>query len=383
MATSRNGPSARLVVWLVGAVAAGHFCVGCGKDNPDKDSVACGAFDPPRRVRVARVQDLGTLPFDPVIRGRDGGYSTWFAGRSVWVFGDTMLDRQGEDGSGWRTSTFTTTFDNDASDGLGPFVEPLDSLGVPYTFIPYTDEEQAYNDSQTPPQCEHDCLPTWVIWPADIVVNPLTGDALVFYQKIKDWENYGSSIAVWHHPDEWPTRPELRPATAEPTLLFQDQDIRLSSAAMVHEDWLCAYYCHNECRLGRAPLSNPLDRQAWRFYAGNGVWSSAVEDAVAVADTANILKVHWNAALGSFVAIYHWSVNEVVMRCAGRPEGPWSEPMKLFTAMAPAEGGTIYDALVHPEFSQQDGLVLYISYSRSTGFFLGEMRLVEVELSFL
>jgi hypothetical protein len=36
---------------------------------------------------VANVTDLGTIPTNPDILGRDGGNSTVFQGYSVWLFG--------------------------------------------------------------------------------------------------------------------------------------------------------------------------------------------------------------------------------------------------------------------------------------------------------
>ena len=39
-----------------------------------------------------------------------------------------------------------------------------------------------------------------------------------------------------------------------------------------------------------------------------------------------------------------------------------------------------YDALAHPEFQQEDGRVQYVTYSRATGFFLSEVRVVRVEV---
>ncbi|WP_437689730.1 hypothetical protein [Sorangium sp. So ce176] len=92
-------------------------CAGCGADAPEA------------AVRAAR--DLGPLAFDPVIRGRDGGYSARWGDSSVWVFGDTTLETPGEDGSSWRSSTFCATDELDASDGLSSLTEPLDAAGAP------------------------------------------------------------------------------------------------------------------------------------------------------------------------------------------------------------------------------------------------------------
>jgi hypothetical protein len=40
---------------------------------------------------IVSATDLGVLETTPSIRGRDGGYSATFSGRSVWLYGDTIL----------------------------------------------------------------------------------------------------------------------------------------------------------------------------------------------------------------------------------------------------------------------------------------------------
>jgi hypothetical protein len=52
----------------------------------------CGvqSGSPPDLI-VLKVTDLGTLPTNPDILGRDGGYSAVFQGYSTWLYGDTFL----------------------------------------------------------------------------------------------------------------------------------------------------------------------------------------------------------------------------------------------------------------------------------------------------
>ena len=40
---------------------------------------------------VVNATDLGPIPTNPDILGRDGGYSALFMGQSVWLYGDTFL----------------------------------------------------------------------------------------------------------------------------------------------------------------------------------------------------------------------------------------------------------------------------------------------------
>lgn len=347
-----------LLIWATCLVLALSACSG-NEENP---------------FSVESVQDLGVLEFAPSIRGRDGGYSTLFQERSVWLFGDTMLDVEAEDGQTWRTSTFATTEDLDPSAGLPSFDEPLDEQGAPYLFIQYTDEEQAHNQ-RVEDTDEH----PWIIWPMDVVALPETGEALVFYMKLQDWENQGTSIAVWRDLEEDPQRAVVRPETEEPTLLFQGDDPRLGTAAVLHDGWLYAYRCENECRLGRVSPSDALKRDAWTFYAGDGRWSPDQRDAEVVTTAAQITSIRWHEALNRFLAIYA-DGEKVVMRSAPTPEGPWSEAVELFEPLHHEDEGHVYDAIEHAELASPDSRTLYVSYSRRGGFFLSEMRLVEVRL---
>jgi hypothetical protein len=72
--------------------------------------------------------------------------------------------------------------------------------------------------------------------------------------------------------------------------------------------------------------------------------------------------------------------NSVVMRTATSLEGPWSAEEVLFVAQRPAQGEFVYDAVAHPEYDRENGRHIYVTYSRATGDFASEVRLVAVEL---
>ena len=71
----------------------------------------------------------------------------------------------------------------------------------------------------------------------------------------------------------------------------------------------------------------------------------------------------------------------VMIRTATSPEGPWSRPRELFAALEPEDDlGWVYDAMAHPEFSEDDGRVIYVTYSRHIKPDNSEMRLLAIEL---
>ncbi|WP_438007329.1 DUF4185 domain-containing protein [Sorangium sp. So ce321] len=367
----------------IGAAGVALLCAGCG-----------GADAPEAAVRAAR--DLGPLAFEPVIRGRDGGYSARWGDRSVWVFGDTTLETPGEDRSIWRSSTFCATFDLDASDGLSPLTEPLDAAGAPGELLPFTEEELAFNLAHFGPlaeqECTEDCGARYALWPGPIVADDATGRALVLYSKLMarpgafNFELLGSSVAVWERLDAPLARPEVRPGAADPTLLFGAAEPALTAAALVHEGMLYAYACACAgltcpCLVARAPAAEATERGAWRFYS-DGDWVDGHDEAEPVMAGAPMMSVHWNERAGRYIALYSEPVSShISLRTAPAPEGPWSDSVVVFTAEAPPNPEAWpYAGLGHAELAREGGRFEYMTYFRETGFLEGEIRLVELEL---
>jgi hypothetical protein len=318
----------------------------------------CAARAPAEAI-VAGVRDLGPLPFAAVIKGRDGGHSARFGGRSVWAFGDTILDHANADGTSWLNSTFTTTADSDAGDGLSPFIEPLDATGAPSILIPWTAEEAADNTQD----------PKWVIWPAQIAVDPASGEAVLFYIKFRKDGEGGSGILRWRSPDEKPQR-------ISGDLIFPDGDAAPTSGSLVDDGWLYAYDCSDGCRVGRARFSDAQTRSAWSFFDGTG-WVAAFSSAARIMDTSNICTVFYSPYLSRFVALYSGGHDTAALRTSPRPEGPWSDALTVVSLIPPVEGDFgVYDVIAHAELSTTNKI--YFSYSRSTAPFRSEMRLLEV-----
>jgi hypothetical protein len=107
-----------------------------------------------------------------------------------------------------------------------------------------------------------------------------------------------------------------------------------------------------------------------------------VGDAISVFSGDDILDVSWNAYLQHYVAVYSQPLSENVMiRTSPNPEGPWSGEIKAFTTMQPAPGGSnVHDAQAHPEYNEDGGRIMFVTYSRPTGAFSSEVRLVSLTL---
>jgi len=356
-------------------------------------AAAC-ADGPPAEVTVVSATDVGTLETAAGIRGRDGGYSGVFAGRSIWLYGDTILDAPAADGSSWRHNSWSWTEDADASDGITGFQQRVDGAGAPTELFPLTAVEQEFNDAHFLEPCTAEpCGARWALWPGQIVADPARDRALVFYSKIYaepgdfNFHGVGSSFAVWDRFEDQPTRPVFDPGAEHPTLMFPDGQPGFGSAALVVDELLYVYACGLDglgkpCRLARVPLADVLGRGAWRFYAGGDGWVADVDRAASVFDGNDIMTVAHNPYLDRYTALYAEPLTtRVSMRTAPSPAGPWSRAVELFEARAPEGDGWTYDALAHPEFEQDGGRVQYVTYSRATGFLESEVRVVRVELA--
>jgi hypothetical protein len=346
---------------------------------------------------VVSATDLGTIPTNPDILGRDGGYSALFQGVSVWVYGDTFLAKPNAENFTLISDSWSYTSSLNAQNGISGFTEPLDSAGAPEMLLPETPAEQAFNAAHNGNNCEQPCGARWALWPASVVVDPATGRALVFYGLVHaqpgdfNFQGIGSSVATWQTLQQQPQRPTINPpvVAAHPDLLFNENEPAFGSASLIANGMLYVYGCgiptsgtDKGCRLGKVTPGNVLNRNAWSYYAGNGNWSSRIGDAVPAFTGDNILSVAWNNYMQQYIAVFSETFSQnVMMRTAPKPEGPWSLATVAFVAMQPASGN-VYDAHAHSEYDANGGQTIYVTYSRNLPTpFTSEVRLVAVRLA--
>ena len=357
-----------------------------------------GPSGPPPALFVAQVKDLGPIPTNPDILGRDGGYSALFQGYSVWIYGDTFIAKADAQDRTLLSDSWSFTTDLNAQTGLSGFQERLDSTGAPTMILPETPAEQAFNQAHNVNNCQaHPCGARWALWPSAIVVNPADNSALIFYMVVSaqpgafNFQGIGNSVAVWQNFQQQPQRPNLNPPIVpdHPDLMFAQNEPEFGTAAFVSAGTLYVYGCGFDtnssdigCRLGKVDPSSAQNRSAWTFYAGNGNWSSKVSDAVSVfSGGTGGLSVSWNNYLQLYVAVYSQVFSQNVMvRTSPNPEGPWSGESVAFVALTPSSGN-VYDAHAHSEYDVNGGQTIFVSYSRATPApFTSEVRLVAVTL---
>lgn len=345
---------------------------------------------------VATATDLGTIPTNPDILGRDGAFSTLFQSYSVWLYGDTFLAKPDAQGRTLISDSWSFTTDLNAHSGISGFQERLDSTGAPTMILQETAAEMAYDQAHAGNPCQQQpCGARWALWPSSIVVDPASNQAIIFYMVVNaqpgsfNFQGYGSSAAVWASFAGQPQRPTLNPPTVagHPDLMFGQSDPNFGTATLINNGTLYVYGCglpdngaDKGCRLAKVDPATVQNRSAWTFYAGNGNWSSKLSDAISVFEGSSIVSVSFNSYLQEYTALYSPPFSQHVMiRTAPNPEGPWSPETLAFVAMQPVTGN-VYDAHTHPEYDENGGQTVFVTYSRSTGAFSSEVRLESLEL---
>jgi len=351
---------------------------------------------PPPALTVVNTTDLGTIPTNPDILGRDGAFSALFQGYSVWLYGDTFLASPNANGRTLISDSWSYTTDLNAQGGITGFRERLDAAGAPSMILVETPAEFAFNQAHNGDPCQvQPCGARWALWPSSMVTDTVNDQALVFYNLVYalpgsfNFQGFGSSVAVWQDFSQQPQRPTFNPPIVadHPDLMFNQNEPDFGTVALVSGGALYIYGCgipsnsaDKGCRLAKVDPSSVLDRTAWTYYAGNGNWSSQLNDAISIIPDVNIMSVSWNVYLQQYVAVYSQLLSQnVMMRTSPKPEGPWSREITAFVAMQPTSGN-VYDAHAHPEYDANGGQTIFVTYSRATGAFTSEVRLVSVEL---
>jgi len=351
---------------------------------------------PPPALTVVNTTDLGTIPTNPDILGRDGAFSALFQGYSVWLYGDTFLASPNANGRTLISDSWSYTTDLNAQGGITGFRERLDAAGAPSMILVETPAEFVFNQAHNGDPCQvQPCGARWALWPSSMVTDTVNDQALVFYNLVYalpgsfNFQGFGSSVAVWQDFSQQPQRPTFNPPIVadHPDLMFNQNEPDFGTVALVSGGALYIYGCgipsnsaDKGCRLAKVDPSSVLDRSAWTYFAGNGNWSSQLNDAISIIPDVNIMSVSWNVYLQQYVAVYSQLLSQnVMMRTSPKPEGPWSREITAFVAMQPTSGN-VYDAHAHPEYDANGGQTIFVTYSRATGAFTSEVRLVSVEL---
>jgi hypothetical protein len=340
--------------------------------------IGCGGNGPPG-VQVASSNEMGTVTQSSLIVGRDGGFGIHLWNHEVFIFGDTFVSKPDVNGSTFHSNSFSYTDSTDAENGI-TLTELTDAAGSPLTLLTPTTTEAAFNMAHSGDSCaQTPCGARYATWPGSTVFDPASGSALVSYGLIYatpgafNFSGLGQSLAVWSSFAEQAVRPEIGNCSDYPTLLFCQDDPPWGEALVLVGEELYAFACQNltfsaSCMLARVNVGSVLDRSTWQAWDGEA-WQPGLNAAQPLFNAGNNLRVFYNQYAGAYMAVYSASVsNNVNYRTAPAITGPWSDESLLFVADHNADdGGWTYDATVQPDYSENDGQIVYVTYSRPNG----------------
>ncbi|MFC4756104.1 DUF4185 domain-containing protein [Dietzia aurantiaca] len=260
------------------------------------------------------------------------------------ALGDTMGDCS-VDGDQWRSNILFRSSDRDLSDGMRIDDAPMERAGMAKSILPRQNV------------------------PGETTVIPTAGVAVGTTQYVRYM-----SVRAWGAPGEWTTNYSAlakstdngenwtevagtaRTGTGDPALvppaLGEPHSAHTAGqmSAFLKDDGHVYEYLTPSGRNGSAILARVdeasiEDMDAYEFWDGTG-WVTDQDAATVVLDgRVSELSVSWSEHLGQFISLYTDQNNDVVMRRAATPEGPWSgRDILLSYDHLP----TLYGAFAHP-----------------------------------
>ena len=347
-----------LALFLLGG-AVYWYAVSLPQPRPAKFSV----------VNAAEVGEVTNPAASYILR--DGGSSVKLGDKLIWAFGDSLFPKKSvDDGTSGRSNTAAL------ADPTNPTVltEPLDKNGAPSLFIPFTDEELAYNKASGKPD------ERIAIWPSAMIAES-NDSALVFYSKLYvhpgflNYEGIGIGVAR--------VKAGQTTATRVVDNLFSGKGTSFNSPMIGRDGMVYVYSCEiiqgsfdSNCKVAKVDKGHVVDRSYYTFWDGKG-WTKDIDKAKAsTPGSTSGFSVMYNPYLGNYISATSSAFSKnIILRSAPSPEGPWSAPELAFTAPS-----TIYAVYLHPELSEQKGKTISVSYYRGEENWRGHVHLLKVEL---
>jgi hypothetical protein len=355
---------------------------------------------------IKSARDLGVQFTDNPHRmvGQDGAYSIPLNGETLWFFGDTLVGSRVPGESLWfpggkslgpgdmsghgsieklYTNTGLILRESTGRSGLKNYRYICDEKGNLRQIIPREPDE---HPDEIRVWCLHGCALGKNLYLYYITVRMLAEGPLPV-----NFELVGSGLAVGDSRD-W----NFRRIPYRGTTLWWKVDLPQFGTTVLHlkdEDRIYLYgVLKDEDEFQRCYLARVMQREAENFekyeylISPKPSWGTDPRKAIPImGNIPNEMSVSWNGYLGSYLAVHSFDLSgRIVGRTAPHPWGPWSEPVVLWNVISPKLDYKIsYDHLIyagkeHPELSEQNGRVLYLTYVEFEEYF---PHLVEVALA--
>ena len=351
----------------------------------------------PAIPRTVSATELGDLRQSARVGGRDGGQSTGYGDRSVWIFADTTLQNPW----GFLSNSTAVTKDLNAADGI-------DLTETPVETVPRTEAEEAFEKTHRAPaggcqgSSDQYCGAVFGFWPGPIVSDTDRHRVLFTYGKLCRGgtegtpcsgplgKGLGLGVGAIDMTTGTVTRLSATGGTTvrspegdDATIFFGPGDKHSAgggAALVVGKDVYLYGQCdYFNCTVAKAPLATIGDRDAWRYWTGNG-WGTdpAAAERVDAQPGAAGNTVFYSPALKSYVDVYMpYGGGEVRARFGGSPMGPWTADIKVAQTTNDTKQPN-YSLYGHPEFAEKDGLVQYLSYFNGK---TGAQKLIRWEMT--
>ncbi|MFN3340017.1 MAG: DUF4185 domain-containing protein [Dietzia sp.] len=262
----------------------------------------------------------------------------------LMALGDTMGDCS-VPGDQWRSNILFRSSDRTLSDGMRIDDAPMEGPGLAKSILPRSG------------------------LPGEVTVIPtagvqVDGTQYLRYMSVASWgapgewiTNYSALAASEDNGENWtPVSGTARTGTGSARLIppslgapHTTHTAGQMSAFLEHDGYVYEYLTPSgrsgAATLARVPASSIEDMSAYTFWNGTGWVADHRATATVIPARVSELSVSWSPRLGRFIALYTNGNNDIVMRQAATPEGPWSgEDILLSYAHVP----TLYGAFIHP-----------------------------------
>ncbi|MBB1041935.1 DUF4185 domain-containing protein [Dietzia sp. DQ11-44] len=262
----------------------------------------------------------------------------------LMALGDTMGDCS-LPGDQWRSNILFRSSDRTLSDGMRIDDAPMEGPGLAKSILPRSG------------------------LPGEVTVIPtagvqVDGTQYLRYMSVASWgapgewiTNYSALAASEDNGENWtPVSGTARTGTGSAQLIppslgapHTTHTAGQMSAFLEHDGYVYEYLTPSgrsgAATLARVPAGSIEDMSAYEFWNGTGWVADHRATAPVIPARVSELSVSWSPRLGRFIALYTNANNDIVMRQAATPEGPWSgEDILLSYAHVP----TLYGAFIHP-----------------------------------
>ena len=297
------------------------------------------------------------------ITGQDMAYSISLGSTTLWLFGDTFYP------NGAVSNNAAWTEDVDASDGITG-LRALSKDGRPLPVL-------AFDAAEDPA--------TTRLWPGHGI--ELGGQVFVYYSRVEvtgkgswDFKHAGQGLAVGR--GQGPLTRLKRQGRAD---FWSASQPRFGVAVVKGKDARVYVFGRDEAgshalRLARVSPEKIEDLDAYEYLASTSApaWSTTLSSAAALfKDGPPEASVSYNLHLGAYMMLYsRLHDQDVVLRTAPQPWGPWSKPRLLYRCRR-----FCIAAKEHPEYAEDNGRRVYFTLVDPKKAFGGLTELYEADLS--